>query len=190
MIKSDIRDYVKIYKNFLDKKFCKEILNHIKNIEWQTHSFYEYGNNRFVQHNNELSIAYPELEIKKQLNEKLWYAIERYILKDFKDFDKWFAGWNGYTEVRFNRYNPDTQMKEHCDHIHSMFDGKIKGIPTLSIVGCLNEDYEGGDFVMWETEKLEIPEGAIMLFPSNFMYPHRVDPVTKGTRYSYVSWVY
>jgi predicted 2-oxoglutarate/Fe(II)-dependent dioxygenase YbiX len=54
----------------------------------------------------------------------------------------------------------------------------------------MNEDYEGGDFIMWETEKIELPQGSIMIFPSNFMYPHKVTPVTSGTRYSYVSWTY
>ena len=81
-------------------------------------------------------------------------------------------------------------MKEHCDHIHTVFDGTKRGIPVLSIVGSLNEDYEGGDFIMWETEKIELPQGSIMIFPSTFMYPHKVTPVTNGTRYSYVSWTY
>ena len=81
-------------------------------------------------------------------------------------------------------------MKEHCDHIHTVFDGTRKGIPVLSIVGALNDNYEGGDFIMWETEKIKLPQGSIMIFPSNFMYPHKVTPVTSGTRYSYVSWTY
>jgi predicted 2-oxoglutarate/Fe(II)-dependent dioxygenase YbiX len=81
-------------------------------------------------------------------------------------------------------------MKLHCDHIHSMFDGERKGVPTLSILGSLNDDYEGGDLVMWETDKIQLKAGSIMIFPSNFMYPHRVDEVIKGTRYSYVSWVW
>ena len=42
---------------------------------------------------------------------------------------------------------------------------------------------------MWDTV-IDIPPGAVLIFPSNFMYPHKVEPVTKGTRYSYVSWVY
>jgi predicted 2-oxoglutarate/Fe(II)-dependent dioxygenase YbiX len=26
------------------------------------------------------------------------------------------------------------------------------------------------------------------LFPSNYLYPHRITPVTQGTRYSIVTW--
>lgn len=187
MILSDIKDYVKIYKNFLSKDLCKNIVEEIKSNEWERHRFYTYKQES-VQYKNELSVSWCQSELEKELSKKLWYAIEKYIVKDFNF--KWFAGWNGYTEIRFNKYEIGTKMKQHCDHIHTMFDGQRKGIPILSIVGCLNNDYEGGDFIMWEDKKIEIPEGAVLIFPSNFMYPHKVSPVTKGIRYSYVSWVY
>ena len=38
----------------------------------------------------------------------------------------------------------------------------------------------------WEAYKLE--KGDALMFPSNFMYPHEVMPVTKGTRYSIITW--
>ena len=99
-------------------------------------------------------------------------------------------GLNGYSIIKFIRYNEGHQMAEHCDHISSLFDGKIKGIPMLSLVGQLNEDFEGGEFVMWGDKVIEFEAGDLIIFPSNFVYPHRVEPVTKGARYSYVSWAY
>jgi predicted 2-oxoglutarate/Fe(II)-dependent dioxygenase YbiX len=30
--------------------------------------------------------------------------------------------------------------------------------------------------------------GSLIIWPSNFLYPHCVKPVTKGTRYSIVAW--
>ena len=39
-------------------------------------------------------------------------------------------------------------------------------------------------------EKYDLTKGDIIVFPSNFMYPHKVEPVTKGTRYSYISWIW
>lgn len=118
---------------------------------------------------------------------KLWLAIDSYI-KDYKF--NWFNGWQGYSRIRFNRYSKTKKMAEHCDHIHSLFDGEIKGIPILSIVGTLNENYEGGEFIMFQDKEIKLLTGDLLIFPSNFLYPHRVDPVKKGTRYSYVSWVY
>ena len=81
-------------------------------------------------------------------------------------------------------------MKEHCDHIYELFDGKIKGVPILSVIGSLNNNYKGGELVMFEDKEYKIKAGEILIFPSNFLYPHKVLPVTKGTRYTYVSWVF
>lgn len=80
-------------------------------------------------------------------------------------------------------------MREHYDHIQSLFDGKLKGIPILSIVGLLNDNYEGGQFIIRGNE-VKLTRGDILLFPSNFMYPHEVKDVTKGVRYSFVSWAF
>ena len=40
------------------------------------------------------------------------------------------------------------------------------------------------------SDKINLTKGDIIVFPSNFMFPHRVEPVTKGNRYSYISWVW
>ena len=29
---------------------------------------------------------------------------------------------------------------------------------------------------------------SMLIWPSSFLYPHGVEPVTKGTRYSIVAW--
>ena len=38
-------------------------------------------------------------------------------------------------------------MAEHCDHIHSIFEGERKGIPVMTALGSLNDDYMGGEFL-------------------------------------------
>lgn len=59
----------------------------------------------------------------------------------------------------------------------------------LSIVLFLNNQFEGGDFVFPELKIRIRPEpGMMVCFPSNHHYLHGVEPVTKGKRYSIVSW--
>ena len=59
----------------------------------------------------------------------------------------------------------------------------------LSIVFFLNNDFEGGDFVFPDLKVRVRPEpGMMVCFPSNHNYMHGVEPVTKGKRYSIVSW--
>jgi predicted 2-oxoglutarate/Fe(II)-dependent dioxygenase YbiX len=43
---------------------------------------------------------------------------------------------------------------------------------------------------MWGDKVIEFKSGDLIIFPSNFVYPHRVETVTGGDRYSYVSWAY
>lgn len=186
----NVKDYVKIYDNFLDLDFCKTIVSEIELNSWEKHSFYRSFSNEYISYDDDLAVSYSESENGVTVGKKIWSAIEQYILKDFSECSPWFNGWGGYTKVRFNKYDVGTKMALHCDHIHSMFDGNRKGIPTLSVLGALNDDYEGGDLIFWNSEKIELKAGQIMIFPSNFMYPHAVTTVTKGTRYSYVSWVW
>ena len=87
-------------------------------------------------------------------------------------------------------YKENKKMALHCDHIHSMFDGEKKGIPILSVLGVLNDDYEGGEFILFDDYKIDFKKGDVLIFHSIFLYPHKVEPVTKGTRYSYISWVW
>jgi len=191
MMSMNVKDYVKIYDDFLDKKLCKKVVKQLNKTDWTTHTFYTPSTNQFISYEKELSVGYgQEIPETKIIQDKIWFAIQQYIQKDCDYMSEWFSSWNGYTQIRYNRYDVDTRMKLHCDHIHSMFDGTRKGVPVLSILGCLNDDYEGGDLIFWEQEKIELKAGQIMIFPSNFMYPHKVTEVTKGIRYSYVSWTW
>ena len=59
----------------------------------------------------------------------------------------------------------------------------------LSMVFFLNNDFEGGDFVFPELKVRVRPEpGMMVCFPSNHHYMHGVEKITKGKRYSIVTW--
>jgi predicted 2-oxoglutarate/Fe(II)-dependent dioxygenase YbiX len=60
---------------------------------------------------------------------------------------------------------------------------------SVSCSFALNDDFEGGEFAFFDRElKYKLGKGDAIMFPSNFMYPHEVMPVTKGTRYSIITW--
>jgi predicted 2-oxoglutarate/Fe(II)-dependent dioxygenase YbiX len=60
----------------------------------------------------------------------------------------------------------------------------------LSMVLYLNDGFEGGDFVFPDLHIRVRPEpGLLVCFPSNRYYRHGVEPVTKGNRYSMVTWM-
>jgi len=71
-------------------------------------------------------------------------------------------------------------------------DGKLEKVADrdVSIICYLNDDYEGGEleFPLLGL-KIKPKKGTIISFPSYYEYPHRVHPVTKGERFSLVTWI-
>ncbi len=86
------------------------------------------------------------------------------------------------------KYTKGGFYKTHCDsgtHNHR----------ELSAVIFLNNDYEGGHLQFFEPNSKDLildvkPDvGKVVLWPSNYLFPHQATPVTKGTRYTIVSWM-
>ena len=76
-------------------------------------------------------------------------ALEDYQIKYSWPGEKTRPSWlSKFSPIRFNKYEIGTTMRIHYDNIHDIFDGKMKGIPIVSIVGNLNEDYEGAEFML------------------------------------------
>ena len=190
-MKENIKDYVKIFKKAISPQLCKKVIKDINNNKkhWQEHYYSDpVKKNKITRSGKyEFSITYLETANTMSVTKKLWPLLKTYIA----DLNfPWFNSWDGYTAIRWNIYNQKEKMQSHCDHIHTMFDGNRKGIPTLAILGVLNDNYDGGEFKMFEDTIYKLKTGDVIIFPSIFLYPHKVLPVKKGKRYSYVSWVW
>lgn len=113
----------------------------------------------------------------------------------FDRFEKDFReAYNKYTEefkvpcsqkedYEILKYGPGNFFIDHID------DGLFM-TRKISIVYYFNDDYEGGE-ITFPRFNLTIKPKAnqLLLFPSNYIYNHNVNEVTKGTRYSMVNWL-
>ena len=188
-LNTDLQHYMKLFKGCIDKNLCDDLVLEMEAIEFQEHKFYDHYKREVSARSGskELSVSWDNCPSRSILSKKIWYVIHDYL----KYINlPWFVSWSGYTPPRFNKYNQNKQMALHCDHIQSMFDGEKKGIPILSVLGVLNNNYEGGEFIMFDDTEIKFDKGDVLVFPSLFLYPHKVEPVKSGTRYSYVSWVW
>ena len=186
---TNLQHYVKQFKGRIDKNLCDTLVREMDTIEFHQHEFYdpETGERSPRSGSKELSVSWDDCPSRPILSEKMWYVIKDYLI--YVD-TPWFTRWSGYTTPRFNKYSENKLMALHCDHIQSAFDGERKGIPILSVLGVLNDDYEGGEFIMFDDTEIKFDKGDVLVFPSLFLYPHKVEPVKSGTRYSYISWVW
>lgn len=181
----NLLDYVFRIENFLDRDFCKSLVKKLSKMEWEKHGYYDGNTGIGNSFDNDLSIMSPRISEREFIEQKLFLALNQYFSHYNLD---WFNTLHKFSPIRFNKYGLSTEMRIHCDHINSLFDGQEKGVPIITMLGSLNEGYKGGDFIMFGHEIIPMNEGTLLIFPSNFLFPHQVTPVTKGTRYSFVSW--
>ena len=189
----NLKDYILHLNNWIPQNIIDISIKELsKDKTWQRHTFTNPKTFESKPQNGdkELDVCYGDkLTYIKELHQLTWKALERYIVID-KIGGESFDGWAGFSQIRFNRYNKNKIMSLHCDHIKSLFEGERRGIPILSIVAVLNDDYEGGEFIMFDDYEIKFKAGDLIIFPSVFLYPHLVKPVKKGTRYSFVSWAW
>lgn len=83
---------------------------------------------------------------------------------------------------QFLRYSEGYYFKEHADDSSGM-------ARVLTCTLNLNSEYEGGLFRFLRGEfDVSLGTGDAVVFPSNFMFPHEVTEITKGERFSIVTW--
>ncbi len=82
------------------------------------------------------------------------------------------------------RYENNQEYLWHCDATPvAKTSSRI-----VSVVVYLNDDFTGGETEMAGGLKVSPKKGKALIFPSNWNYPHRACPVTKGTKYALVTW--
>jgi len=97
----------------------------------------------------------------------------------------------GIDKLRFLKYGIGGRYEWHTDYgRHECSMRKLTGIIQLSD----SNDYEGGDFEFGLTDtegsgllKGNRDKGCLLVFPS--FLSHRVAPLTKGKRYSIITWL-
>lgn len=191
-MKKNLSDFVVLNKGAISEDLCNQTLKELKESTlWRKHTFTKYveGNRTDVateedpyQHDADLPTVLPGLM------QAYWDVIYKYVGKD-TGFS-WFTTWQGFDPLKFIQYTPDTEMRKHCDHIHSMFDGYKKGVPILTLIGLFNDDFNGGELVLFDDEIVPLEKGDIVVFPSSFLFPHTVQKITDGVRYSAATWVF
>jgi prolyl 4-hydroxylase len=92
-------------------------------------------------------------------------------------------------------YQAGQFYKRHIDNIllASRFQEVEQGIPTrdISIVGYLNDDFEGGE-TYFDRQDLKVTPtaGSVLVFPAYFTHPHESLPVRQGQKYAFTSWLF
>tara|TARA_A100001201_G_scaffold89209_4_gene78172 strand:+ start:18140 stop:18721 length:582 start_codon:yes stop_codon:yes gene_type:complete len=186
-IKDHLLRYVFSYK--IADHVCDQIVAELKESTWEPHRWYNSKENYYYTNKHDPFESYLNSSSVDELRDVIWDSLMQYGRVNSPHKKDYIVK---YSHPKFNRYKVDQRMDVHVDHTKSLFgadENGNRGIPVMSIVGCLNDDFEGGEFLMRNIH-LPMKKGHMIVFPSLFLFDHEVKPVTSGTRYSFVTWAW
>ena len=183
---NQLTDYIQVFENIVPNELCDAILKEFSaEEEWQKTRVGGGTIRSDVRSAETVVISYPHViekntAVRKQLDLDIFNVAATAIKKYNEKFP--LARIEEDSGYELLRYKEGQFYTEHTD--------SFKARPrAVSCSFALNDDYEGGEWAFFNREKvIKVPKGAAVLFPSNFMYPHEIMPVTKGTRYSVITW--
>lgn len=184
--KKNIEDYIQVFDNVLSDELCDRILSEYANSnDWQPTIIGSGVLDTKIRNTDTIGLSFQAViqqnpEIRKALDEELFKAAATAIQKYNEVFPE--ARIEQDSGYELLRYNEGQFYIQHTDSF-------LKQPRAVSCSFAINDDYEGGEFAFWNREKkVFLKKGSVLMFPSNFMYPHEIMPVTKGTRYSIITW--
>jgi len=182
----NINDYIVVLENVMTHNLCDVILEEFSNEEeWQKTVVGRGEVNDKIRTAETIIISYPHVI---EQNPKVRQKLDKYV----------FAS-AGLVIKKYNENFPLCKIEEDSGYellrykegqFYTQHTDSFKARPrAVSCSFALNDDYEGGEWGFFDREMvIKAPKGSAVLFPSNFMYPHEIMPVTKGTRYSIITW--
>jgi predicted 2-oxoglutarate/Fe(II)-dependent dioxygenase YbiX len=169
--------------NIIDKDFIKKIIPFIN------HKAKNYLSVTGGLHKNIRNVKGYHLHAETPTNNFYWNYIKKEIERLYSFYKIKFPQMESsiINQIDLLRYTVGGKYNVHTDH-------GTDSPRHLSIIMNLNNEYEGGDLVFTdqkekEIKRLKLDKGSIVFFPSNFMYPHSIQPIIKGKRYIIVSWL-
>ena len=176
MIGNLLTDYLVQIPDCIPHDLCDDIVNHYRNSDQWREGKVGRGSDVRTE-----TRSCSQLKLSGELDLRLYGCVSNALNSYVERHpDLHVFGDTGYTLLRY----------EEGDHYDTHVDvGEQTKERVLSASFWLNDDYVGGE-MCFPTAGFSnrCSKGSALLFPSNFLFPHKVMPIVSGTRYSVVTW--
>jgi len=181
----ELKDYIVVMNNIMPPSLADTIISEYKESSDWIEATIRAGVDLNIRNCQTIGLSFSNIidknkEIRQKIDHDL-YAVASQALKEYArrfllDSIKKDSGYE------LLKYEIGGFYTQHTDSV-------LTNPRTVYCSFILNDDFEGGEFAFFDRElNYKLKKGSCIMFPSNFMYPHEVLPVTKGTRYSIITW--
>ncbi len=191
-LKDKVLDHTLYIKEFMNPPLIK-LINNVFYSEKAKELFSEGRTvNRDSQDTSLRSVetaSLAEEQIGNSVSKRIIYNDIRRFTSKFENLYKekvssWYFSTSSHFEFLYYKKQKGGHYIYHTDY--------YKDAPrNLTILVGLNSanEYEGGELLIHNQEKgIKLDVGDVVAFPSNFMYPHKVEPLKSGERKVLVIW--
>jgi Rps23 Pro-64 3,4-dihydroxylase Tpa1-like proline 4-hydroxylase len=182
---NNLFDYIVVIENAITPALCDAIFNEYKDSQEWIPALTATGKADAERQCHTIGMSFDSI-IGKNKNTRL--PLDKYMHTTagnvIAQYRQKFSNCNIAEDSGYDllRYEVGQFYTTHTDS----FKDRPRAVSCSFI---LNDDYEGGEFAFFDRQLIhKLKKGSCIMFPSNFMYPHEIMPVTSGTRYSIITW--
>lgn len=136
------------------------------------------------------------IETQVRNSKIVWWYEDHWVTSIFSHYfnkanrDLWEYDLTYLKGIQITKYEEGDKYDWHCDYGTELLSDHTRKLSATLLITDPTE-FEGGDleFIDYNGNTVSVPKskGTMVIFDSRV--PHRVTPVTKGTRISLVSWM-
>ena len=181
----ELKDYIVVINNIMPPSVADAVLSEYKNSNDWVNAIMAKSKDSDVRNCQTIGISFSRIiEKNKETRQKIDQELFTCAAKAIQEYNKQVIRCDIEQDSGYELLKYETGQF-YIQHIDSFKDRPR----AVSCSFALNDDYEGGEFAFFDRELVyNLKKGSCIMFPSNFMYPHEIMPVTSGTRYSIVTW--
>ena len=168
---SGMKDII-VIDNFISYALCDEIRMRCDDLKLkEVPAFYD-------EHIKEYALR--EKRIEKSLETSSMIALREYLEGSLSSPDGY-----EYNCSNVIVYPDGITLPMHLDNPSCRTPDNFKFTRTIGMICFLNDDFEGGELIFPNQDKVIKPEkGSLVIFPINHLYPHMVNTTVEGKRYA------
>jgi predicted 2-oxoglutarate/Fe(II)-dependent dioxygenase YbiX len=181
----ELKDYILVVPNIVPFELCDAVLTEYKKCNGWILAITASGKSDAERQCETVGISFSNIiEKNKETRQRLDQELFTCAAKAIQEYNKQFP----YCKIEQD--SGYDLLKYEVGSFYITHTDSFKDQPrAVSCSFVLNDDYKGGEFAFFDRELVyKLKKGSCIMFPSNFMYPHEIMPVTSGTRYSIITW--
>lgn len=178
--------YIAVLKGFAPSSFCSDIVESYRESDRWSWAKVGSGDGLEDFKARKVKLIRLSAEQEPEYDKKVFDIVSSAVLRYKETLE---SKGHGVPDIRSDEgyqllnYQEGYYFNEHVDE-----GGGLSR--TLTCVINLTDQHDGGNFCFFKEQiKVKLGVGDVVIFPSSFLFPHSVSTITKGERYSIVTWL-